>query len=220
MPKKACVLGKRFHRLIVVKEIKKRIPPYNHRRYQCACDCGRKVIVDVGNLGSGNTKSCGCLMRETSAANGKKWLSSPKARAVREEMRLRHHGKGLRNFWKNVDSNGGISRTCDSSFGNCWIWKGCRNDGGYGRLTVDYKEFPATHIAFYLATGDLPQGEVMHACDNPSCVNPRHLIDGTARDNAYDRKMKGKGFILVDALTAQGVPPAGEPNLGTEEHAQ
>lgn len=29
--------------------------------WECACDCGKKVRVKLGNLRSGNTKSCGCL---------------------------------------------------------------------------------------------------------------------------------------------------------------
>jgi HNH endonuclease len=55
---------------------------------------------------------------------------------------------------------------------------------------VDYTNFLATRIAYFLTTGGLPLGKVMHACDNPSCVNPGNLIDDTNRDNAYDRAMK------------------------------
>ncbi len=45
----------------------------NHARWRCRCECGSTVVVDVGNLRSGRTKSCGCLRRESvlaiSAAN-------------------------------------------------------------------------------------------------------------------------------------------------------
>jgi hypothetical protein len=57
-------------------------------------------------------------------------------------------------------------------------------------------------------------------CDNASCFNPRHLIDGANRDNVYDREMKKQGAILIDALAAGAAPTAGQPNLGTEEHEQ
>lgn len=33
----------------------------------------------------------------------------------------------------------------------------------------------------------------MHSCDNPPCVNPKHLSEGTARLNAQDRESKGRG---------------------------
>ena len=32
--------------------------------YLCRCDCGNEVIVRGGNLTSGNTQSCGCLIAE------------------------------------------------------------------------------------------------------------------------------------------------------------
>jgi hypothetical protein len=45
-------------------------------------------------------------------------------------------------------------------------------------------------------------------------------IQGTDRNNVYDREMKEKGSVLIDALIAGAVPTAGQPNLGTEEHEQ
>lgn len=39
--------------------------------YDCVCDCGERVSVPHGQLTGGSTKSCGCLLRERAAANGR-----------------------------------------------------------------------------------------------------------------------------------------------------
>ena len=51
----------KFGRLQPVKVVDKRGSQYVWR---CKCDCGKFHNVMVGNLRSGNTKSCGCLARE------------------------------------------------------------------------------------------------------------------------------------------------------------
>lgn len=38
--------------------------------WHCDCDCGREVDVPATSLSSGNTKSCGCLQKETIAKIG------------------------------------------------------------------------------------------------------------------------------------------------------
>lgn len=40
-------------------------------RWKCVCDCGLTVIATANNLRNGNTKSCGCLRRETASSRGK-----------------------------------------------------------------------------------------------------------------------------------------------------
>ncbi|MFD4442539.1 hypothetical protein ACFWPK_22490 [Nocardia sp. NPDC058519] len=37
--------------------------------WQCRCECGRDVVVPTGNLLSGNTKSCGCLVAQSLLGN-------------------------------------------------------------------------------------------------------------------------------------------------------
>jgi len=48
--------GQRFGRLVAVSVATGR----KYRSWECACDCGNKLIVKTGTLTSGNTKSCGC----------------------------------------------------------------------------------------------------------------------------------------------------------------
>ena len=63
--------GQRFGRLTVVNRGPDRISPKGARLvcWNCRCDCGNMTLVDAGNLRGGNTKSCGCLKKETSRQN-------------------------------------------------------------------------------------------------------------------------------------------------------
>lgn len=55
------LIGKRFGKLVVesVGEATK----YGYK-WNCICDCGKKISVLTSNLNSGNTKSCGCFQKQ------------------------------------------------------------------------------------------------------------------------------------------------------------
>jgi len=55
--------GKRFGRLIVIKDTLRRTSGRS-KIWLCRCDCGNLVSIGAQNLSSGHTKSCGCLNRE------------------------------------------------------------------------------------------------------------------------------------------------------------
>lgn len=65
--------GRRFGRLTVIERAGTAGADGQRRpTWLCQCDCGNKAIVIGANLRYGMTKSCGCLRREVSAANGRK----------------------------------------------------------------------------------------------------------------------------------------------------
>lgn len=76
----------------------------------------------------------------------------------------------------------------------CWLWLGSRNQHGYGRLNFGGRGMQLAHrVAYELATGQRPRRTlILHSCDNPPCVNPGHLREGTVRENSADMVARGR----------------------------
>lgn len=88
-------------------------------------------------------------------------------------------------FFSRVDRSGGN--------GACWPWLGWKGDRGYGRISVNGRLMRATHVSLLLQGMAVPPGMLAcHHCDNPPCVNPRHLFLGSMSDNILDAVRKGR----------------------------
>lgn len=68
----------------------------------------------------------------------------------------------------------------------CVLWDGATNKAGYG-VTWHKNKWAYAHR---VVVGAEPDEVVRHTCDNPSCVNPEHLIIGTAKENSEDMVRK------------------------------
>lgn len=90
----------------------------------------------------------------------------------------------------------------------CWFWAAGKLASGYGRFRREnYGDTVMAHrFSYELYVGAIPAGlVVMHACDNPSCVNPAHLSVGTHGDNVMDRVSKQRSFRPIGQINPHSV---------------
>lgn len=93
----------------------------------------------------------------------------------------------------------------------CWRWKGALDKNGYGTRRVGgrgkNKNWFAHRLSYQEFVAPLTEGlQINHTCDNPSCINPEHLYEGTQQQNMQDVKKRGRTL---------GVP---KPKLQGQNH--
>lgn len=96
MSKLKDLTGQTFGRLTVISRLPNYIQPNgrSRTRWLCQCECGNQYIGDGSHLLHGNTKSCGCLHRETSSAWAKtKTPAKASAQARKQDLTGQQFGK-------------------------------------------------------------------------------------------------------------------------------
>jgi hypothetical protein len=91
----------------------------------------------------------------------------------------------------------GTERKTDTE---CWVWTKSKIGNGYGKIGsvelygIYHRDAYAHRVAWALENGRWPKDGlvIMHTCDNPGCVNPGHLIEGSAIQNSKDRIRTGR----------------------------
>ena len=83
-------------------------------------------------------------------------------------------------FWNKVDKT-------DS----CWIWLASGRGQGYGAFKYQGKVYDAHRFSWYLFYKEFSKKWILHTCNNRKCVNPKHLYEGTPKQNYADMRASG-----------------------------
>lgn len=75
----------------------------------------------------------------------------------------------------------------------CWLWQGSTDFYGYGVVRRDGETWRTHRLYYEWYVGPIPKDLwILHKCDVPHCVNPKHLYAGTALDNSRDKREKNR----------------------------
>jgi len=136
------------------------------------CDvCGKEIIRKRGKWSKNCRTTCG------HSCAGK--LATPNHSSI----------SVIERFWNKVK----IIQQDD-----CWIWTGATVKK-YGEFAFEGKIQSTHRVSWQIHFGTIPDGmDVLHHCDNPPCINPKHLFLGTHSDNMQDAKRKGRKYCSGD----------------------
>jgi hypothetical protein len=128
-------------------------------------------------------------------------LANRELRAVKRQLNPRASNESR--LWKLVNKLGPVPIHC-AELGHCWVWIGRVGGNGYARFSVGGRKVYAHRFSWSLAhDGVEATNHVLHKCDNPRCVNPEHLFEGTDADNVRDMHQKGRARKALGEQSAK-----------------
>jgi len=70
--------------------------------------------------------------------------------------------------------------------------------GGYKIFVRNKKRILIHRYIYEINFGKIPKGKIIrHKCDNPNCINPKHLILGTQKENMQDMKDRERSLYGI-----------------------
>jgi hypothetical protein len=160
------ITGRKFGRLTVIELVDPKPEGAARRKWRCACECGGEILLDAGNLTSGNNKSCGCLHVE----NGYRTCQWLKDTGKRASFQL---GNTVGNRWTKESNPQGkhlivhgmthhpLFPTWNGMMSRCYKFSsvGFERYGGYGINVADHwHDAPVFIFGIEALIGPRPSG--------------------------------------------------------------
>lgn len=104
----------------------------------------------------------------------------------------------LNNYRKALSAEHYLLQRVKKLDSGCWFFTGSKDKDGYGQChSTKYGKLlnvtRAHQMAYLIWVGKIVNNKVVcHTCDNPSCVNPKHLFLGSILENNIDKINKGR----------------------------
>ena len=122
-----------------------------------------------------------------------------KSNPFTKQRRLAH-----RKTWANKRGSFWLHIDCRKGDDACWLWMLGKTKSGYGVWRTGSKREYAHRVVWKKLHGKIPRGKhVLHHCDNPTCVRPKHLFLGNHKINMHDAIRKGRALSKTFGLKAR-----------------
>lgn len=182
--------GDRYGRLVVIKEVCPKTRASGLvRQFQCVCDCGEEVIAVLAEMRRGNTRSCGCLQKETAANT---CLQRNKTHGESDSRTYR--------IWR------GMKQRC--------LNPNTHNYEIYGGRSVSVcQEWQDSYEQFVADMGHCPEGDSsIERIDNDGDYEPGNCMWATRGQQSRNRRStvmlthNGKTMCMTDWAEEVGMP--------------